>query len=84
MSLLADDSHLIILHGQVADDSDDEDLPVGKTFWHFPEVFYFDHPTHSLRRAPEGCWVNCIWDIMDIKYDEVKGKVKLGKSKFLY
>ena len=66
VSLQTDDSHLIILRGQVADDSDDEDLPVGETFWPFQEVFYFNHPTHSLRRAPEGSWVKCIGDIMDI------------------
>lgn len=82
VGLQTDDSHLIILQGQVADDSDDEDIPVGETFWPFPEVLYFDHPTHSLRRAPEGCWVNCIGEIKDIKTGEVKGKVKPGK--FLY
>ena len=30
MNLQTDDSHLIILQGQVADDPDDEDIPVGE------------------------------------------------------
>ena len=81
VSVQTEDSHLNILEGEVADDPDDDDLlPVGETFWPFPEVIYFDQHFHSLRRAPEGCWVNCVGDIKDIKTGEVKENVKLGEK----
>ena len=40
-SVQTEDSSLIILQGEVAEDSDDEDIPVGETFWPLKEVFYF-------------------------------------------
>ena len=31
-----------ILQGEVAENPDDEDIPVAETFWRLPEVLYFD------------------------------------------
>ena len=70
-----EDSSLLILQGEVAEDSDDEDIPVGETFWPLKEVFYFDRHIKSVRKAPTGCWVNTYGLIKDIKTGKVKGNI---------
>ena len=68
--------HTFILKGEVAEDPDDEDIPLAETFWSLQEVLYFDRHICFVRKAPEGCSVNPFGKCKYIKTKEVKRKVK--------
>ena len=73
-SVQTDDSLLIVLHGDIAEDCEDE--YIGETFWRLPKELYFDHfHTNAVRRAPEGCWMNRLGEFRNRKTGEVLGKV---------
>ena len=66
-----------ILQGKFAEDPNDEDIPVGETFWHLQEVLYFDRHICFVRKAPEVCLENPFWEYKDIKTEEFECKIQI-------
>ena len=69
-----EDSLDIVLTGEIAKDCEEE--YIGETFWKLPAGFYYDNwYTDSVRRAPQGYWVNRSGEIRNRTTGAVIGKV---------